>query len=249
MKNLYLDIVCVRLVFPLYFLQIWSFCFVVLFAHSGCHLKVDFPICFSSTHARLCEQHPVPSLGFGSFFIRCFSREHSTGQFFLFSLDLPAGLLLCLVSHRWLLCSSHYFAVGSWFAQHKPRPGRRVLLSSVSVTTAALRFGFFAAVAVRAGSFCRSDFSSVERLASLDIARLPQILLAFGQVLMVKFSSASHQDWTFLCEFCCCFKFFGSCCVSSSCRLKPVYFWAIRSKGLRFSSSNRSETVVSQTYL
>jgi hypothetical protein len=53
MKNLYLNIVCVRLVFHLYFLQIWSFCFVVLFAHSGCHLKVDFPICFSSTHARL----------------------------------------------------------------------------------------------------------------------------------------------------------------------------------------------------
>jgi hypothetical protein len=40
----------------------------VLFTHSGCHLEVDFLICFSSTRARLCEQHPVPSLGFGSFF-------------------------------------------------------------------------------------------------------------------------------------------------------------------------------------
>jgi hypothetical protein len=44
------------------------------------------------------------------------------------------------------------------------------------VTTAALRFDFFAAEAVRSGSFCRPDFSSVERLPSLGIARLPRIL-------------------------------------------------------------------------
>jgi hypothetical protein len=147
---------------------------------------------------------------------------------------------LCLVSRRWLLCSSRCFAVGSWFAQHKPRPGQRVLLSSVSVTATTLWFGFFAAEAVRAGSFCRLDFSSVERLPNLGIARLPWILFSFGQVFMVKFSSASRQDWTFLCEFCCCFKFFGSCCFSSSCRLKLVYSWATGSKNLRFFSFNRS---------
>jgi hypothetical protein len=47
------------------------------------------------------------------------------------------------------------------------------------VTATTLRFGFFAAEAVRAGSFCRPDFSSVERLPSLGITRLPRILFFF----------------------------------------------------------------------
>jgi hypothetical protein len=72
---------------------------------------------------------------------------------------------------------------------------------------------------------CRLDFPTVEWLLSpFSFSVLPG---RPGSVLpSVRFSwwtlsSATRQDWTFLRRFCCCFDFFGSCCVSSFCRCIP----------------------------
>jgi hypothetical protein len=59
---------------------------------SGCHLEVDFPIGLSSTRARLYEQHPVPSLGFGFFFSVVASHEHSTNQILFFVISAVGSL-------------------------------------------------------------------------------------------------------------------------------------------------------------
>jgi hypothetical protein len=148
----------------------------VLFTHSGCHLEVDFLICFSSTRARLCEQHPVPSLGFGSFFYSLLLTRTKHRPVFPFLARSSCWPPIVLGFTPVIALLVPLFCYQELVRSAQPRPGHRVLLSSVSVTTAALRFDFFAAEAVRAGSFCRPDFSSVERLPSLGIARLPRIL-------------------------------------------------------------------------
>jgi hypothetical protein len=53
--------------------------------------------------ARLCEQHPVPSLGFGLFFFVVASHEHSTGQILSFC-DKSCWLSLVLFCSKILFC-------------------------------------------------------------------------------------------------------------------------------------------------